>query len=298
MQNSNLVRIALETSDPGAARALLQSMADLYAQKSEEERAAQRDLLRATGDGEGRSAVNLWLGLDGCRGRRWLVVALRDDFRWEAAVFEGVAAVRRAYPSFRLALVDIPIGLRDKGTLERLCDREARRRLGRPRGSSVFPAPCRPALYAAAYEDASRINEELTGRRLSKQSWAIVPKIREMDEFLTAHEAARSRVRESHPEVCFWALAGRPMRYSKKTEEGLRERLAVLEKVRPGVTGMVREVRERLKRVAGADDLVDALVLAVGASVGADGLATLPERPEVDAMGLPMEIVYPRLDVP
>lgn len=46
VQGSNLIRIALETSDPGAAKALLESMAALYAQKSEEELAAQKNLLR------------------------------------------------------------------------------------------------------------------------------------------------------------------------------------------------------------------------------------------------------------
>ncbi|MEW6348758.1 MAG: DUF429 domain-containing protein [Thermodesulfobacteriota bacterium] len=41
--------------------------------------------------------------------------------------------------------VDIPIGLRDHGP-ERSCDLEARRLLG-IRRSSVFPVPCRSAVY-------------------------------------------------------------------------------------------------------------------------------------------------------
>lgn len=49
-----------------------------------------------------------------------------------------------------------------------LCDTAARKALGK-RASSVFPAPCR------------------SGRRLSEQSWALFPKIRQVDEYLRLH---------------------------------------------------------------------------------------------------------------
>lgn len=45
VQGSNLVKITLEASDPRIAKALLQSMATLYAERSEEELAEQRKLL-------------------------------------------------------------------------------------------------------------------------------------------------------------------------------------------------------------------------------------------------------------
>ena len=48
-----------------------------------------------------------------------------------------------------------------------------------------------------------------------------LPKIREVDSLLRESAKARRAVREVHPEICFWALAGgRPMRHSKKTERG------------------------------------------------------------------------------
>ena len=42
---------------------------------------------------------------------------------------------------------------------------------------------------------------------------------------------ALSRVRESHPELCLWALAGEQiMDHSKKTAQGFAERYSILQK--------------------------------------------------------------------
>jgi len=71
--------------------------------------------------------------------------------------------------------IDIPIGLLDG---PRACDKAARKLLGQPRGSSVFPAPCRAALQVETYEEASAINRQKAGRALSRQARRIVPKIR------------------------------------------------------------------------------------------------------------------------
>lgn len=39
---------------------------------------------------------------------------------------------------------------------------------------------------------------------------------------------------------------------------------------------------------------MDALAAAVAAVGGAEGLASIPDEPEYDSVGLPIEIVYPR----
>jgi predicted RNase H-like nuclease len=41
--------------------------------------------------------------------------------------------------------------------------------------------------------------------------WDILRKIREVDNLLINREFAKSRVRETHPEICFWAMAGHPI---------------------------------------------------------------------------------------
>ena len=183
--------------------------------------------------------------------------------------------------------VDIPIGL-PNGREGRLCDKEARRRLGR-RASTVFPPP----LAAATYEDANRISREESGKGMTKQTFAILPKIREVDCLLRKSEKARHIIREVHPEICFWALAGRSPLSPKKTGAGFDERFALLEGFRPSVGEDFDRIRTEFRRGDVADDdILDAMAAAITASADPVALKTLPEHPTKDSRGLPMEMVY------
>ena len=190
--------------------------------------------------------------------------------------------------------VDIPIGLPD-GREGRLCDTEARRRLAPYRTSSVFPVPVRSALTAETYEEASEKNRKASGKKLSKQTYAIMPKIREMDSLLRGSAKAQRVVREVHPEICFWALAGgSPMRHNKKTRRGFDERVAVLERFHPSAVRCFDEIRTGYPRRSDLadDDILDAMAVAITASANRGALRTLPELPVEDSCGLPMEMVY------
>lgn len=189
--------------------------------------------------------------------------------------------------------MDIPIGLSD-GPDERLCDRKARRMLGFPRRCSVFRTPVGAALYAGDDVEAKRISLEITGKSMTVQSSAIMPKIREVDTLLRGSEKARNMVREVHPEVCFWALAGeRPMLHSKKKRAGIEERIALLERVRPTAREeFARICKDVPRRIVERDDILDAMAAAVTARVNPVELQTLPERPPKDTYELPMEMVY------
>ncbi|MGA9348792.1 MAG: DUF429 domain-containing protein [Anaerolineae bacterium] len=234
-----------------------------------------------------------YIGVDGCK-NGWFYVGLDDRDNWETGITPNIQHLIDRFREACLILVDIPIGLREKEQLERLCDKKARKVLGPKRAPSVFPAPCRAAVYASCYEEASRINQELTGRHLSKQSWAISSKIRQVDLLLRASEAARTLVREVHPEICFWGLnEGRSMTHSKRTPEGFVERLGVIRKVYGRCEELVKEalLKHEGQDVA-RDDVLDALAAAVTAKFGFDVLKTLPEAPERDSVGLPMEMVY------
>lgn len=235
----------------------------------------------------------MYVGVDGCR-IGWSAVAIGPGGDAEVEVYPTFVALWNAHQAACLILVDIPIGLKDDDPEERQCDRAARKVLGQPRGSSVFPAPSRRALGAKGYMEASALNRASTGRGLSQQSWGIVPKIREVDAVLTGNGAAGPQVREVHPEVLFWALAGgRAMQTRKKKPDGILERLQVLEAVYPGSELVVSEALRRWKRSEVArDDLVDALAAAVTGWIGRDDFQTLPGVPEIDAQGLPMEMVY------
>ena len=233
-----------------------------------------------------------YAGIDGCPGG-WFCVGLDADTSWSVSVI-ATDAVGSVATTATAALIDIPIGLPDKGVEERLCDREARRKLGRGRGSSVFPVPARASLRARDFAEALAINRQITGRGISKQSWLIAPKIRAVDDLMQADRSLRGVLRESHPEVCFWALNGaKSMRYKKKTPEGRDERMALLLKLFPAADSLFNEATTRYRRKEVAqDDIVDALVLAVSARLGAGRYRSLPADPPRDATGLAMEMVF------
>lgn len=234
----------------------------------------------------------MFVGADGCHAG-WFAVAIAKDGSWETGVFEDVESLWNKYRRASVILLDIPIGLREDGALERLCDKRARKLLGPKRGATVFPAPCRKATREETYREASRVNREMTGRGLSKQTWSIIPKIREVDELLASDKSAGSRIREIHPEICFWALACHPMQRSKKKREGFLERMEVLRSVYPRTDELVSQARAGFKsHDVAKDDILDALSAAVTAKVGKEKLVSLPEPPERDSRGLPMQMVY------
>ena len=179
-----------------------------------------------------------FVGVDGCPDG-WFSVGLDNCEGYELEVFTAFDELLAHYGDAQLVLVDIPIGL-PQGGEGRDCDREARKLLGRPRGSSVFPTPTRPTVNQAAkspgdYRGAVEIERCFAGKGINKQTFAIAPKIAEVDKVLLDRDAsAPPPVREVHPEICFWALNNRqPMRAfqeettgraSENASEVLRER--------------------------------------------------------------------------
>ena len=122
-----------------------------------------------------------------------------------------------AYPNAKRICIDIPVGLPSKSVQSRPCERLARQVLGK-RAPSVFSVPCRAAVNEMDVLEARRRNLKEVGRSVSAQSFAICRKISEVDSYLLKTKRARPLIREVHPEVCFWALAGgRAMAWRKKT---------------------------------------------------------------------------------
>jgi predicted RNase H-like nuclease len=156
-------------------------------------------------------------GVDGCPGG-WLALVECKDGQPKARVFSRFTDLVNALPNANVIAVDIPIGLPEVGA--RACDEHARRELAQPRGSSVFPAPLRAVLAARSWEEACMIRLRIDGKRMSKQAWGIVPKVREVDALLRGDAKLAARVFEVHPEVSFAAWAGGPLRHSKKKSPG------------------------------------------------------------------------------
>ena len=233
----------------------------------------------------------MFVGVDGCRAG-WLAIGLEAEGSWQVNIFPDVSNLWDHHRRASLILIDIPVGLKTGGKAERRCDPVVRKLLG-PRRSSVFPAPCREAIYAGSYQEACDINQRLTSKRLSVENWNIIPKIREMDCLLSDDASARNRIREIHPELCFWGLAGRPMQHAKKRNEGLSERLQLLQSIYPQTADIVNHALSTYRRKDVArDDILDALAAAVTGLMGVDNLVSIPQEPEFDERGLRMEMVY------
>lgn len=226
-------------------------------------------------------------GADGCKAG-WLVLELENGLI-SPSIFATAASLFAQTRKWEVLTIDIPIGLSDDGS--RTCDVEARGLLGGGRASSVFPAPVRPALDATSYLEACDLSEQFCGKRLSQQAFAILPRIREIDTEIRRLETPQERVREVHPEVCFYFWAGhRPMLFGKKTPEGFQERLALTEQSFPGAYSKIRAQLQ--SGLAATDDILDALAALWTAQRIQEGTAvTVPSRPPLDSCGLRMEMV-------
>jgi predicted RNase H-like nuclease len=225
-------------------------------------------------------------GVDGCRAG-W--VAFKVDLTTHATSVEVIdlsAWLRERPPDLGCLAIDIPIGLLNGS---RACDKAARKLLGRPRGSSVFPAPCRAALGAQNHTDASSINRQRTTRGLSQQAWGITPKIKQVDDAIRSD--CQRWAFEVHPEVSFWALnQHRPIAHKKKAQaqEGIAERIALLRGVFPQIESHLANPPVRV----GADDLLDAAVASWTALRWNRGEAECVCSPERDDKGIETTIYF------
>ncbi|MCC5933726.1 MAG: DUF429 domain-containing protein [Balneolales bacterium] len=231
-------------------------------------------------------------GIDGCRAG-WLAVTLdRSLAAWQLLQTPTELAAYAAAKN--TVFIDIPIGLSETEPV-RKCDQLLRLVLGRAYASSVFSPPVRAAFLVNDYTAACDINETRTGKRITKQAWNIMPKIRQVDELIAEQPALRQVLHESHPELLFKKLnrAGEPLP-KKKTPEGVERRQKLLFSADPRTEELFTKMREGLKKSqAKDDDLLDALVLALMAAQSPyRPVRTLPLPPETDNRGIPMAIHF------
>ena len=218
------------------------------------------------------------LGVDGWRGT-W-VGALLDGRSVTLLALPDVAAVL-AVPDVELIGIDMPIGLSDDGP--RVCDVEARRRLGRA-GSSVFPAPLRVVLGCADYAAACDESRRASGKALSVQAWNLVPAIRALDDALD--DVPVDRVREVHPELAFRALDDR-VEAPKANARGLAQRIRALQPAM-GVLDALAAAPPGVPAV----DALDACAAAWSARRLADGRGECVGDGALDRRGRPMRICW------
>jgi len=219
--------------------------------------------------------------------RGWLVASAKlqgiQIYPNEPEVMASLVDVLDYRPSFRAIALDAPIGLleepRDGG---RACDREARMILGWPRSGAILTPPTRPSLTASNYEEAARMCNGL-----SPVVWGRMKHIAEVDVELAPYR--QRTIFEIHPEMSFYQLnEDKPMRYAKRTVEGMRERRELLQSKIPGIE---RLIDPELERVRPWQLLDAASCLWTARRVVARAMTRLPEDPEWDEQGLRMEIM-------
>ncbi len=214
--------------------------------------------------------MGIAVGLDGCPSG-WIAAVVRDGRLIALEYAKCARAAIEAYPDAEAFAFDIPIWLSVTG--DREADRAARKFLPTGRAPSVFNAPPLAALGATSYEEANETSRLVSGKGLSRQSFALLEKIRQVAEIA----ATDSRVFEAHPEVSFAALAGGQPLPSKKTWDGLMQRRALLSAAGLAIPDLVDEASRR----GAADDIVDAVACAWTAARIARGEArSLPDPPQ------------------
>ena len=233
------------------------------------------------GAGANISHMQVVIGVDACK-RGWVFVRLENGEFASAALYERFAVGVGVSSDATVIAVDMPIGYPPTPTLQRAADGAARAMV-RPLTSTVYPAPHPGVLAAPNWEIANSLSRELTEKGLSKQSFALIPKILEVQTVATRDE----RIYEVHPEVSFRALAGHPLT-SKKQWNGNAERRTLL--VAAGI-----EIPDVLgdAGTAAADDILDAAVAAWSAGrIDAGEAISLPAPPERDYGGRRVAIWY------
>ncbi len=240
------------------------------------------------------------IGADGARGG-WLTACSyqADSDNSEAArtttlslhpSFESLVALRTGTDA--VMAVDVPMGLLG-AMAPRPCDAAARRLL-KGRASTVFAPPSRPLLNAETYADARSYIEELrkhdpAAAGLSAQAFGIVPKVREVDQWLRENPGAQAWLYECHPELSFYAMASGVLA-NKRSPHGQVDRLRHVSEEFPDAPTVISGSRFRAKDAELADVLDAYAALSSASHVRAGDFEELGG--ETDSAGLVMRIVF------
>lgn len=238
-------------------------------------------------------ATSLVAGVDGVRGG-WAmaVTAVADGSTVEFSAWPRLEELWAEARARDLLVVgfDMPVGL--PGAERRTADIAARELL-EARRSSLFWTPPLCTLDAADHTEANLQARRRTGQGLSAQTFALMPKIRELRTALAPEDftpRARPRAAEVHPESSFVRLAGAPMASSKHKLAGLQARAAALAGAFPNIAEAALGTSLPGPCEPGLDDLLDAAAAAWTARRIVSGHAECLGAGEHDETGYPMHI--------
>ena len=197
------------------------------------------------------------IGIDGCRSG-WITTKILEN---QSIIFHIIKNLDDDYlkqSNLSHIGIDIPLKLADSG--KRPAETEARILL-KKRACTIFSPPTLNALRAENYIDACEVNFKDCGKRISKQSWNLFPKIKEAQKFLEKNLISKSKVFEVHPELSFMAMNDMNLiEVSKKTDIGKEIRIKLLQKFFPRFS--FQSVRNKYKKIQVLDDdILDSLAV-------------------------------------
>lgn len=232
-----------------------------------------------------------YIGVDGCKGG-W-IASIYDSGSFEIKKYSSVDELVEANKNYNELLIDMVIGM--QSSKDEVRPDNAARALIPGRTSTIFAVPARQAIYADTREAIREANKTALGKDLPAQAIAIIPKMRELDEFLQENPAHKNRLKESHPEVCFSRLNGSVVMSRKADGEGITERVGIIKQYIPDITDeYIYQEAKRFK--CNADDIVDSIVLCITANLEAQGKTdVIPENVQEDITGLKMQMTIPHI---
>lgn len=231
--------------------------------------------------------MSAW-GVDGCKAG-WLAITTEGN-NYSYGVYPSFADLISNNSGFDTCLIDIPIGL-SSVSAPRTIDQKMRKELA-GRASTVFPVPCRKAVYADTHDEAKLANLEIEGKSVPIQSFCISPKIRELDVYVS--QLPKSKIIEGHPEISFKYLnGGVVLQSTKSSKAGLEERLSILEKYNRKAPDIYCKVfQNTLRKHVSRDDIVDAICLSVSVELAKNCLSFLTDENFTDEKGIEIKIGY------
>ncbi len=232
-----------------------------------------------------------YIGVDGCKGG-W-IASIYDKGSFEIKKYCSVDELVEANKNYNELLIDMVIGLQSNKNEVR--PDNAARALIPGRTSTIFAVPARQTVYADTKEEMKKANKQALDKGLQEQAIGIIPKMRELDEFLQNNPAHKNRLKESHPEVCFSRLNGSVVMSRKADGEGITERVGIIKQYMPEITEeYIYQEAKRFK--CNADDVVDSIVLCITANLVSQGKTdVIPENVQEDITGLKMQMTIPHI---
>lgn len=199
-------------------------------------------------------------GIDGCR-QGWIIASIANQqlqLSFSATLLDSQALAEKS-----TIIIDMPVALPSTiAEYPRTCDKTAKKGLGRQH-ASIFYAPVIDWLNLP-YLTINHACTIANAPKLSKQSFNLFPKIKELQTF---EQATQHHIIESHPELIFNHYLKQPLA-SKKSAEGQQQRWAVIQELTNQQqiqlhADNIHEFYNQMKRVCQLDDIYDAIILAL-----------------------------------